>query len=144
MDLAHSYFAITSPITILDRWLHPFRFSKSVQLGDYPLEVRWTKRADRALAKRAQPLNAEMQLYFSCVVKKRVVFENDKNRPTVTVTDKLAVNFRAVPASSCSPEEFASNYPIDGEFNSDASRKMHPCRLDIDYKNQQWSASFQI
>ena len=144
MDLHNSYFAITNPLIILDRWLHPYKHNATVLLRDKSLLVSWTKRADQALKKRTQPLIAEMQLYFSCVVKKRVLFHDDASEPSISVNPNLAIRFRAVPASSCSPEEFARNYPIDGEFDSQASKQMRPSQLNIDFKNQQWIANFKI
>lgn len=144
MNIHNSYFAITNPLTILDRWLHPYQYNATVLLRDKNLLVSWTKRADQALRNRSQPLFAEMQLYFSCVVKKRVLFHDTSTDPSVSVNPNLAISFRAVPASSCSPEEFARNYPIDGEFDSQAAKQMRPSQLNIDFKNQQWVANFRI
>ena len=144
MDLRNCYFSITSPLEIFDRWLHPFKYQTNISLRDNDLSVSWTTRADRALKARTQPLIAEMQLYFSCVVKKRVIFNSHAVHDTTPVLPGLEVCFRAVPASSCSPEEFARNYPVDGEFDSQASKQMHPSALFIDFKDQQWVASFNI
>jgi hypothetical protein len=54
---------------------------------------------------RAQPLVVELELYFSCLVKKFVHFhETAPLRDTVAVSDKLAVFFRPVTSTACSFE----------------------------------------
>lgn len=144
MDFSHSYFSITSPLEILDRWLHPFNYSATILLRDKNLRINWTKRADQALKIRTRPLIAEMQLYFSCVVKKRVLFHNNSDIPSLSINPYLNIIFRTVQSSACSPEEFANNYPVNQDFDSQAAKKMHPSQLNIDFKNQQWVANFTI
>lgn len=144
MDLKHSYFSITSPLSIIDRWLNPYTHSSCITLRDKKLKVNWTNRADNALSKQQQPLLAELQLYFSCVVKKRVLFPTDSAVNAIRVTPKLNIIFRTVQASSCSPEEFASEYPVNHEYTSEAANRMCPTQLYIDYINHQWTGSFNI
>lgn len=144
MDLRHSYFAISSPFKIIDRWLNPYHFNSSVLLNQQNLKINLTNRAEKALHTRSKPLIAEMQLYFSCVVKKRVLFHDSLERNSVNVNKNLAVDFRAVSASSCSPEEFAKNYPVDTEFTSNAALQMRPTELMIDYNQGEWTGEFNI
>jgi len=144
MNIHNSYFAITNPLTILDRWLHPYKYTTTILLREKNLLISWTKRADQALKTRTQPLIAEMQLYFSCVIKKRVLFHTSSDIPSTPVNPKLNIVFRTVQSTSCSPEEFAQNYPIKQDFDSQAANQMHPSQLNIDFKNQQWVANFNI
>ena len=48
--------------------------SKIVLINDKPLMVGWTPRAQLELDHRTQPLYVEMELYFSCMVKKYITF----------------------------------------------------------------------
>lgn len=144
MNLPNSYFAIKNPFEILDRWLHPFEHNACIQLRGKNLDIRWTRRADDALNLRGTPLTAEMQLYFSCVVKKRVLFHDETSLDKIHVNNKLDISFRPVQSTACSPEEFANNHPVKGEFESSAALKMRPSVLCLDFINNQWQGEFVI
>lgn len=144
MNLHNSYFAIKSPFVILDRWLNPFRHSALVQMRGKDIKIQWTKRAENAFKLRTKPLIAEMQLYFSCVVKKRVLFHDASNMEKFNVNNKLAISFRPVQAAACSPEEFADKYPVNNEFDSAAAIRMHPSLLSLDFIDGNWKGEFDI
>lgn len=144
MNLQNSYFAIKNPLEILDRWFHPFKHNARIQLRGKNLDIRWTRRAEDAFRLRNTPLTAEMQLYFSCVVKKRVLFHEQSSLEKTSVNNKLDISFRPVQSMACSPEEFARNYPVKGELNSDAAYKMRPSLLSLDFINGQWHGEFAI
>ena len=144
MNLRNSYFAIKNPFEILDRWLHPFKYNARIQLRGKDLDIRWTRRADDAFKLRSTPLTAEMQLYFSCVVKKRVLFHDDTSLEKISVNNKLDISFRPVQSTACSPEEFARNHPVKSEFESKAAHKMRPSLLSLDFINGQWQGEFVI
>ncbi len=147
MSMKNSYFEIPSPFDLLQRWLHPESFHCALTLRGKPLTVSWTKRAERELNRRTHPLLAEMQLYFSCVVKKRVLFHEatpGAQLESLAVTDQLHVAFRPVEANSCDPLEFAANHPVRREFASLGALKMHPAHLHLDYKGGSWLGEFEI
>jgi len=111
------------------------------------MTVIWTERAERKLREQSAPLVVEMQLYFSCVVKKRVLFNlqpRDENVASVEVNDKLHVVFRTVQANSCDPVEFASSYPIAMEYETQGARQMRPSLLQIDHRSGQWQGEFTV
>ena len=144
MDLRHSYFAVPSLLAFMDRCLNPKKRSNTIQLRDNTLEVSWTNRAAQALKSRDKPLIAEMQLYFSCMVKKRVLFHDDIELETVAVNDQLQVLFRPVQSDQCSPEEFAAKHPVKQEFKTLHAVKMKPKSLEIDFKKGQWVGMYQV
>ncbi|KPK12062.1 MAG: hypothetical protein AMJ68_03660 [Acidithiobacillales bacterium SG8_45] len=144
MNIHGSYFSISNPLQMLDRWLHPVRHTKRVSLRDREMEVEWTSRAQHELEKRDTPLVVEMQLMFSCVVKKRTIFHDSCDLDTVAVSDKLKVAFRPVEPTSCDPVEFATKYPVKREFDSAASLKIRPKHLLVDYVNGEWAGEFGI
>ncbi len=144
IDLRGSYFSIGNPLEIFSRWLNPYRYREVVMLNGHELEVSWTRRAKKELGQRDQALLAEMQLYFSCVVQKRVLFHEQDENDYVSVIEPLQVCFRPVQAMSCAPEQFAEQHPVKEQFSSKAASRMFPKRLQLDYKNEQWQGEFSI
>lgn len=147
MSLGNSYFALSpalNPLRLIDQWLNPFRHQCTVLLRDNPIAVSWTQRAQRAMEKRTLPLTVEMQLLFSCVVKKRVLFQDRTNAEAVAVNKRLLVAFHPAQAAVCDPVEFALNYPVKRHFDSPAAAKMHPRWLRIDYKDNCFAGEFGV
>jgi hypothetical protein len=140
--LQGSYFSIESPLRLLDRWLNAYSHHRSVVMGNKNLRVEWTDRADRALQTRSQPLIIEMQLYFSCVVKKRVLFHDSSKLDVTDVNGSMKIAFQPIQAAVCDPEEFARKYPIGRVLDSPAASKMIPSRLSIDFRQGQWQGEF--
>lgn len=144
IDLRGSYFAIGNPLSIILAWVHPYRYHETVSLNDHELEISWTRRADKTMQNASKPLLVEMQLYFSCVVQKRVLFHDDDDNGYVIVNDRLQVCFHPVEAQACDPELFASKHPARRVLNSRSATRMHPRQLLIDYRNGHWCGEFSI
>jgi len=125
-----------------DRWLNPYCHSESVMLDEHAIQIHWTKRAEQTLIEREQSLTVEMQLYFSCVVMKRVLFHDKPEFDTLEVKQNLNIAFHPVQAASCDPVEFAALHPAKRILNSDGAQKMHPKRLQLDFIRNNWVASF--
>ena len=140
--LQGSYFSIENPLRLLDRWLHSYCHHRTVELGHKNLRVEWTDRADQALQARSEPLIIEMQLYFSCVLKKRVLFHETSEIETKDVNGSMKIAFRPIQSAVCNPEDFAKNYPIGRVLDSPAATKMIPSRLRIDFRQGQWQGEF--
>lgn len=59
--------------------------SATVTINGKPVRGEWTAAAARALASREAPLCVELELYFSCLVKKFVHFRDDsRGKPTIS------------------------------------------------------------
>ena len=145
--LSRTYFAFSRNLSlpyVFDRWLNPYSLSTTIELNNKPLKISWTKRAERALSLRDGPLFVEMQLFFSCVVKKRVLFHNSCEHDSVSVTDSLSVLFRPVEAASCDPVEFAKNFPERRELDSSSAIKMRARSLSVDFVGGEWVGEFLI
>ena len=145
--LERTYFAFSHKLNLfylLDRWLNPYKFSEKILMNDKSLEVSWTKRANQVLSQRNYPLFVEMQIFFSCVVKKRVLFHDSCEHESQFVSDNLRVLIRPVEAASCDPVEFAKNYPEKRELESSKAIKMRARSLSIDYINGEWVGEFFI
>lgn len=120
--------------------------SDIVQINGRDVSVEWTRAAARELSKRTRPLIVELELYFSCLVKKFVHFhETAPQRDTVAVGDKLAVFFRPVTSSACS-FEVADRLGRQPEIELDTPnvRKIAPKRVCIDFVRGQWHGEYWI
>lgn len=143
----HSYFSFgqgLNPLYLIDKWLNPYFHKKIIAFKEKPLSIEWTKRANKALNQSTENLIVEMQLYFSCVVKKRVLFTSQAEFKTIPVNDNLSIAFHPVESASCDPVEFAKNFPAKREFDSIGANKMRPSQLKIDFKNSHWLGEFYI
>ncbi len=143
----HSLFGLApeiNPFFLIDKLLNPYVYSEDITFKNKRIMVSWTARAEKEMQKHSAPLIVEMQLYFSCVVKKRVLFSRQAQFSTTAVNDKLNIAFHPVQAASCDPIEFAKNFPAQREFDSVAAKKMHPNELILDFKNNAWHGVFNI
>lgn len=120
--------------------------SATVSINHHEVLVEWTPAAARELDRRAAPLIVELELYFSCLVKKFVHFREDsRGKPTVSASDKLHLYFRPVTSTACSFEvaERLGRQPemdIDGK----ALRKIAPRHVSLDYARGAWRGSFSL
>lgn len=135
---------LLNPLPALERLLHPYTHRSTLQLAGRPLQLCWTRRAQRELQRRRDSLTVEIQLYFSCVVKKRVLFGRPLEYGTEAADGRLRVAFHAVQASACDPVEFAQNYPEKRRMESPAALRMHPRQLLLDFRNNQWQGEFEL
>ena len=120
--------------------------NSNVVINNRTVAVEWTKSAAGELAKRTQPLVVEMELYFSCLVKKFVHFhETPPDRKTIAVSDKLVVFFRPVTSTACSFEvaDRLGRQP-EIELDNHNVRKMAPKRVKIDFVRGHWQGDFWI
>ncbi len=120
--------------------------SATVSINQHPVSVEWTSAAGTALARRAAPLYVELELYFSCLVKKFVHFREDsRGRETVAADDKLRLYFRPVTSTACSFEvaERLGRQP-EMDIDSPALRRIAPKRVEIDYVDGVWRGSFTL
>ena len=118
----------------------------SIMINDRPVAVEWTPSAETALARRADILFVELELYFSCLVKKFVHFRDDsRGKPTMVVRDKLHLYFRPVTSTACTFEvaERLGRQP-EMEIESEALRHVAPKRVFIDHVDGVWRGSFNF
>ncbi|NDP49223.1 MAG: hypothetical protein GZ085_12715 [Sulfuriferula multivorans] len=111
-----------------------------VTLHDKTLEIRLTAAAERALSKRSVPLVAEMELLFSCLLRKRVYF-GEALEGTAPVNDRLAVRFKPIMTRRCSVAEGGATPPSEG-FPLANPRPYVPNWLSIDFRRGEWVGNF--
>ena len=112
------------------------------KLEGRPFRVTFTASAQHALAQRERPLIAEMELYFSCLIRLRVLFDRaedaDKASP---VTPQLSVCFRPVVSRSCDLHAVEGKPPLD-DFPIKKRAPYVPHWLHLDYCKGEWVGKF--
>lgn len=117
-----------------------------VVINEKNVLVEWTPGAARELARLETPLIVELELYFSCLVKKFVHFREDsRGRPTVAASDKLHLYFRPVTSTACTfaTAERLGRQP-EMDIDSKAARQMAPKRVSLDHVEGAWRGSFSL
>ena len=112
----------------------------NITLHDKSLEIRLTGAAQKALARRERPLVAEMELLFSCLLRKRVHF-GESEEDSTPVNDRLAVRFKPIMTRRCSVAEGGASPPSE-RFPLDNPRPYVPHWLSIDYRRGEWVGNF--
>lgn len=115
----------------------------TIRLHGKPVRVELSVAAESALAKRNNPLFAEAQLIFGCMIAKRVRFHDEAVAESVPVSPKLHVWFRPVRyAKACSFDDIdngaeASDYPVVG-----SRQRFVPDLLFVDYRAGKFVGDF--
>jgi len=118
----------------------------TVSINGRKVVVEWTNAAALALSRRETPLIVELELYFSCLVKKFVHFRDEaRGRETVAANQNLLLYFRTVTSTACSMEKAESlGRQPEIELDTDAVRKMAPKKVTIDHVKGAWRGSYSL
>lgn len=144
LQLQAGYFSIKNPLQVFDRWLNPYCHKDSINIRGKKMAILYSKRAEKALIKRDSALIAELQLYFTCVVQKRVVFHDKTELNTIKANNNLEILYHTVQSDACDPVEFAEKHPVKKELQSKGAQSMRPSAFKIDYKDGQWIGDFSF
>jgi len=113
-----------------------------IDLGGRPLRVEVSHAAQRALDARRTPLLVEMELYFSCLIRKAVRFRDQGDEPDATpVTEIFTVRFRPVMTAGCRIGDH-EHAPQLADFPIRRPGPFTPHWLRIDYRRGQWRGEF--
>lgn len=114
----------------------------NVTLNDKEIHIRLSASAQRALAGRKTPLLAEMELLFSCLIRKRVHFRDHLGSEAATpVSDALAIRFRPVMTRVCAMDSVDGSPPSE-DFPIADPRPYIPRWLTIDFRKGRWQGEF--
>lgn len=115
----------------------------TIRLHDKPVRVELSAAAERALARRTQPLFAEVQLIFGCMIAKRVWFRDEANPGAVPVNPKLSVWFRPARYEKACSFDDIDNGAVASDFPMAVDRKgFVPDVVRIDYRAGKWQGDF--
>jgi hypothetical protein len=98
--------------------------------------------AQRVLAARSTPLIAEMELYFSCLIRLKVRFREQPDLAnTVKVMDNLHLRFRPVMTAQCDLNYEGDEPPLT-DFPIAKPEAFVPHWLTIDYRHGELQGEF--
>jgi hypothetical protein len=104
--------------------------------------VEWSASAEKKLQVLAEPLLVEMELYFSCLIRKAVRFgRNAQAGDFALAAPRLKVGFRPVMAKSCRISDAEGEPPLE-DFPIVKPEAFVPKRLAIDYSGGEWKGEF--
>jgi hypothetical protein len=116
---------------------------QQIQLLDKTMLLKMSPSAERLLSYRHQPLLVEMELYFSCLIRKKVRFREyiDCDIKT-TVNDQLTIGFRPVMTEICSVDDCHNAPPPVTDFPIVKAERYIPHWLTLDYDGEDWVGEF--
>jgi hypothetical protein len=119
--------------------------SRSIRLVNRDLELRLSKTARAALAELNAPLVVEMELFFSCLIRKRVRFPSVVNSGAlcVSVDEHLTVCFRPVMTRKCELSDVKGKPELEG-FPIVHPEAFVPKWLALDFRRGAWSGEFSF
>jgi hypothetical protein len=114
----------------------------TVHIMGKPVRVEWSAAADRQLRTLSEPLPVEMELYFSCLIRKMVRFGRDAEaKEFVAVSPQLKVGFRPIMTKACNVRDFEDEPPVE-DFPIVKPGAFVPKRLTIDFNEGHWAGEF--
>ena len=117
---------------------------QQLTVGDRSLDVELSPFAGNHLARRDKPLLAELEILFSCLVRKQINFRDlTDDDEAIFISDKLSIIVRPVLFELCAKDEGESHPPIVDLPVVDVSRLI-PHHLTIDFVDGEWTGSFSF
>ncbi|MBD3609697.1 MAG: hypothetical protein HUJ30_04025 [Gammaproteobacteria bacterium] len=108
------------------------------------MEILISPKAQRALNSLVSPIHVEMELYFSCMIRKQVNYPSTPHKDArVISTDypNLRLYFRPVMTRQCSIEE-SSTEPMLESFPMKYKPGLLPKWFRLDHDGSQWQGEF--
>lgn len=115
----------------------------SARMLDKEVKIVLTPAAAKQLEHLDEPLCVEMELYFSCLIRKQVRFREQPGSDfVVDVTDKLKLGFRPVMTKACSVHDHENAPPPLSDFPIQKPESYIPHWLKLDYRKGKWGGEF--
>lgn len=117
---------------------------RTLTLGSRPLQVRLSPRAAAALAGQREPLAIELELYFSCLLRKRVNFLSARREGVALhapLSEQVDVSFRPVMTKHCTVGEVVDAPDIE-TFPLQRVEAFIPRWLELDHDGGSWRGEF--
>ena len=115
-----------------------------IKIANKSVKLDLSPAAQQALEARNSPLYAEMELYFSCLIRFKVRFyEQASHGEGVAVSDKLIVYFRPVMTQACG-KDYEGDEPPLTDFPIIKQDAFVPKWLRIDFRQGEWQGEFGL
>ena len=116
----------------------------TIEILGKPVQIEWTATADRQLRNLPEPMLVEMELYFSCLIRKAVRFGREAQAGNFALASpQLKVGFRPVMTRVCQVSEVEGEPPLE-DFPVVRPEAFVPKRLALDYKDGKWTGEFSL
>jgi len=116
----------------------------TVEILGKKVKVEWSSAADRKMQDLSEPLMVEMELYFSCLLRKAVRFGREAQAPDFAeAAPRLKIGFRPVMTKTCKLSDFEGDPPLE-DFPIVNPAAFVPKSLAIDYIGGQWKGEFSL
>jgi hypothetical protein len=104
--------------------------------------VEWSTSADKKLQDLSEPLLVEMELYFSCLIRKAVRFKNNAYSANSSfAAPRLLIGFRPVMTKVCRVSDVEGAPPLE-DFPIVRPEAYVPKWISIDYRGGKWMGEF--
>ncbi len=124
-------------------WRGPASASEGAHAGRRSLEVRLTPRARTALAALPTALDIELELYFSCLIRKRVNLQAAPHADAAAIgklSEQVSVSFRPVMTRACAVN--AVDHPDLAAMPLVNAAAFTPRWLTLDHVHGAWRGEF--
>ena len=119
---------------------------RHIHLGSREVEVRLNPRSAAAITQQARDLYIEIELYFSCLIGKRVNFlpqRRDGSVDPVRLNDNVSLGFRASMQHTCQAGD--AQHALEAEsFLVERGERYMPRWVSLDYRAGVWSGEFGV
>lgn len=113
-----------------------------ISIAGHDVSIALTRAAEKALVQMQDRVIAEMELYFSCLIRKKVRFyQGNYAGEVVYIDNKLGVCFRPIMTKVCS-KDYEGTEPPTTDFPIHHAEKFIPKWLKIDYRHGEWMGDF--
>ena len=120
---------------------------QSVEMMGKKIQIDMSRRAERELGNRVEPLFIEMELYFSCLLRKEIrIYETRREQLneefSTQLSDLLQISFSPVMTKSCSVSSCEGDKPPLSDFPIEKPQSYVPKWLKLDFKKGVWCGDF--
>ena len=124
---------------------------KMIEIMGKPIQVLISRNAKQQLKNRISPLFVEMELYFSCLLRKQLRVresmdhascDNINSEFSTQLSDNLHISFRPVMTKSCSISSCEGDKPPISDFPIEKPQSYVPKWLKLDFKKGKWCGDF--
>jgi len=121
--------------------------NQTIEMMGKQIQVEISKKAAQQLSNRPHPLFVEMELYFSCLLRKEIriresVRNNIDEAFTAQLSDNLHISFRPVMTKTCSVSSCEGEAPPLSDFPIKKPQSYVPKWLKLDFKKGEWCGDF--
>ena len=112
---------------------------------DKAIQLKLSDAAKMQLQGLASPLLVELEMYFSCLIRFRVVFPDRAQSDYISLksdNNKLQIYFHPIMTKHCNIEQIRGHDPDTETFPIKQPEKFIPKWLKLDYRKQQWVGEF--